>query len=112
MRKTILTILFGVSAGAALYASVITGKVRDTEKEPLPGATVKLSSIPDSITPRYVITDINGDFRFNEVSPGAYMLAVSMIGMDSIERKVNIMEQDSLLNLGEITMGEAAIALK
>lgn len=112
MRKTILTILFGVSAGAALYASVITGKVRDTEREPLPGATVKLSSIPDSITPRYVITDINGDFRFNEVSPGSYMLDVSMIGMDSIERKVNIMEQDSLLNLGEITMGEAAIALK
>ena len=64
----------------------ITGKVVDTEDNPLPGATVTLSG-PFLMGTRTFVTSPDGDYRFPAVPPGRnYTIAVEMAGFQKMER--------------------------
>jgi len=60
--------------------TAITGTVLDESGASLPSATVLLLNAADSSMARGNVTDNAGDFRFNLVSSGNYLLKVSMIG--------------------------------
>ena len=63
-----------LSAGAFAQQSVITGTVKDTtNNQVLPGATVRLNG-------QITGTDEFGRFRFENLSPGQYVLTITFLG--------------------------------
>ncbi|WP_428660169.1 outer membrane beta-barrel protein [Runella sp.] len=55
----------------------ISGTVKDTQNETIPGATVKLLKATDSTMISGEITNANGKFQFNNLQNGTYLLAIT-----------------------------------
>lgn len=107
-------LLFGVAVSATLTAvgAVVKGSVRDSDGEGLPGVAVQLVSIPDSIRAAYVMTDIDGTFAVDKISPGNYQLLLSMTGMDDSSKLIEIKNDSDTLDIGKITLSENSVMLK
>jgi hypothetical protein len=74
---TILTNLFLTTIALAQTGNTISGNVKDSGNERLPGATVRLLKASDSTLVKGEVTDINGDFRFVNLENSTYVLAIS-----------------------------------
>ena len=62
-------------------SSQIRGKVIDAEsKAPIGYASVSLYHLPDTIPFKHAITDLKGDFSFNELQGGEYTVMVHFMG--------------------------------
>lgn len=84
MKLTFTALMMVLLIVSGLFAqqvenSNITGKVTDTQLNPLSGLTVALHTVKDSLLRQNTITDANGSFRFN-ITPGNYFIKVSGIG--------------------------------
>lgn len=88
----------------------ITGKVTDSEGEPLVRATVRLLSQRDSSVIKGALTNDNGAFRLPDVAPGRYVLQSSYIGFSPVHKTVTMGKSD--LALGAIALADNAITLK
>jgi hypothetical protein len=75
---------------ASLAAQTITGSLRGTITDAsgavLPGATVELSGAAQIGGVRSTTTDQNGQFRFQNLSPGTYSLKTSLEGFKTVIR--------------------------
>lgn len=88
---------------------LVNGTVADSkDNSPLPGASVVLTRLPDSVQ-AVVITDIAGKFAFQQV-PGRYLLQISFLSYQSIQRVVTL--ANAPLNLGVITLTSDTRQLK
>src|SRR5262249_39351758 len=77
----VLVAMFFISANVFAQSrttSVLAGQVED--EEPLPGATVEISSDALIVGTRVATTDEQGRFRFSELPPGKYRLKVTLNG--------------------------------
>ena len=77
IRNRLILLLFGVLLSLSIYAQtgVICGNVSDGKlNEPLIGASVVIGG-----TTTGVVTDLDGNFRIENVSPGTYSLSVSYV---------------------------------
>lgn len=86
MKLTFTALMMVLLIVSGLFAqqvenSNITGKVTDTQLNPLSGLTVALHTMKDSLLRQNTITDANGSFRFN-ITPGNYFINVSGIGFE------------------------------
>jgi TonB-dependent receptor len=63
----------------------ISGRVIDTDKLALPGATVFIQSINKG-----VVSDVDGFYRFNSLVPGEYEISVSYIGFKTTSKKTTV----------------------
>lgn len=90
-----------------VFAYTISGKVMDTEKEPIIGANVVFSC--DSIIMSTTQSDVNGDFLFSTEQIGEITVSVSMIGM--ITSNIQFESKGSNVNLGNISLEESPIML-
>ncbi len=68
----------------------ISGMVTATDGTPLPGVTVRVALIPDTLKARYTQTNLNGIFRIHELAPGSYQLRFSLLGYDSASQEVPV----------------------
>lgn len=82
MKKLIVLIacLLAYGTSFAQKNSKITGKVTDEKAEAVPYALVKLLHFPDTATLKTVQTDFDGNFAFEQVKSGNYLLAVQLVG--------------------------------
>ncbi|PID89761.1 MAG: TonB-dependent receptor [Bacteroidia bacterium] len=106
MKKLILlSILLLCFAGIYAQESIITGVVKDTEKEAVPGANivVKGSSIG-------TISDFDGNFRLTTSLTGQQTLAISFVGMQTVEKKLTFSGGE--ISLGEIILESDAVGLE
>jgi hypothetical protein len=73
---------------AALYAqAAITGSVRDTSGAVLPGVTVEAAS-PELIEKvRIAVTDDTGQYRIENLRPGAYTVTFTLGGFSTVKRE-------------------------
>src|SRR5262245_15304516 len=69
--------LFAVSAFAQFQTGNIYGKVQAKDGSVLPGVTVTLSGVG---APQTTVSDAQGNFRFLNLSPGAYTLKAELSG--------------------------------
>ena len=65
---------------AGQQSASVEGKVLDSSSVPLQSATVVLYGLPDSSIVEGTISDIDGRFTFNRVSPNNYFVQVSFVG--------------------------------
>jgi hypothetical protein len=74
------TMLFAVSGYAQFQTGNIYGKVQAKDGSVLPGVTVTLTGIG---APQTTVTDGQGNFRFINLSPGAYTVKAELAGYGS-----------------------------
>ncbi|KQS23881.1 outer membrane beta-barrel family protein [Dyadobacter sp. Leaf189] len=79
--SSFLTILLFVGR---LYAQTaphaISGTVKDAGNEVLPGVTVRVLQMPDSVFVKGAITDPSGRFQINALESGTFLLDLSSLG--------------------------------
>ena len=98
IQKLILFIGFSLST-AMVFSQNITlkGKLADSDdKTVIIGATIKLALQKDSTQSRMVITDKIGNFAFNNLNQGQYVLTITHIGYGKIEQRVNIQASNEI----------------
>ncbi len=89
---------------------LVTGAVHSAQnKETLPGATVQLIRLPDSVRTA-VGTDKDGNFGFQAVRPGQYSLQVNYLGFKTLTRTVQV--QNAAVHLGQLLLAEATNTLQ
>jgi outer membrane receptor protein involved in Fe transport len=104
-----LLLIVSFSFSQSKETGAIEGTVKDDNLEPLPGATVSLSS-PNLIGgDQTMLTSGSGKYRFVALPPGTYTVEVSLEGFQSAKRvgiKLSVgltLTADIILKLGEIT---------
>ena len=109
MKSIFTFLLILVSLGARSQSFGIQGTVVDAkDNSPLPGATVVLTRLPDSVQTA-IVTNERGIFAF-QPNPGRYILKISFLSYQTVERPVTI--ANTALNLGNIPLSPDARQLK
>lgn len=89
----------------------IRGRVVDTSKQTLPGASIYIEKLHAGVT-----SDVNGYYTFSNLTPGTYTVKVSYVGYSPVEMKITIpagktLEKNVILNEGlelqEVVVGGA-----
>src|SRR5216684_3348892 len=83
IASMVLIALLAVSAFAQVQSGNIYGKVQAKDGSVLPGVTVTLTGIG---APQTTVTDAQGNFRFPNLSPGAYSLKAELSGYGTATR--------------------------
>lgn len=89
----------------------IRGRIVDTSKQILPGASIYIERLHTGVT-----SDVNGYYTFSNLTPGTYTVKVSYVGYSPVEMKITIpagktLEKNVILNEGlelqEVVVGGA-----
>lgn len=89
----------------------IRGRIIDTSKQTLPGASIYIENLRTGVT-----SDVNGYYTFSNLNPGTYTIKISYVGYSPVEMKITIpagktLEKDVVLNEGlelqEVVVGGA-----
>lgn len=91
-QKLLISLLLLTSMG--LQAQVkLTGKVTDVKGNPLPGVNVFLKDSYDGTS-----TNAEGKYSFTSTDNGETMLVASLLGYESVSKKVLLVGQDEITN--------------
>ena len=63
----------------------IRGRIVDTSKQILPGASIYIEKLHTGVT-----SDVNGYYTFANLTPGTYTVKVSYVGYSPVEMKITI----------------------
>lgn len=85
---------FFLFSQTVLAQIAITGKITDKSNKPLPGVTIKL--VEKNIVQ---VTDKDGTFEFQDLSPGIYNFITSYIGYDTRQTRFNLQKEKTQLNI-------------
>lgn len=109
---TIAVIALLGATGLSASAATIRGRAIDSnDKSALAEATVRLlKASKDSTFVAGTTAKSDGKFTFTGVGEGRYVLSISYIGYNTVNKRVNVSE--SSVNVGDITLEESSILLK
>ncbi|MFG1691427.1 carboxypeptidase regulatory-like domain-containing protein [Gemmatimonadota bacterium] len=112
MRSPLLhlipVLLFAAQAPAA--GQILRGQVVDEDRSPVSSAEVSLMSETGEVL-RGVESDGEGNFRFEEVSSGSYLLRVVRLGYESMTTQPVLVEEGSTVEV-ELRVAVDAIPLE
>ena len=108
MRRFVLSVFLlfiSICAVAQRGNGTLTGMVTDAAgNEAVPGASVTLFSVPDSVLSVGVATAYDGTFTL-KAKPAKYLMRISFVGYETKEMDVTVTKLKSL-DLGTITLKE------
>jgi hypothetical protein len=91
MRRAVgivITVMGVISLSATAFAQAsITGVVKDTSGAVLPGVTVEATSPVLIERVRSAVTDGTGQYRIENLRPGAYDVTFTLTGFGAIKRE-------------------------
>jgi hypothetical protein len=105
MMRRLLFVCFALLTFSILKAQTrtISGTVTDQQtKAPLVSATVKLSSLSDTLSPRSVLTDSAGRFSFGNLNKDSFLIAITYIGYSPVSRIIAIDTADVSLKIAAV----------
>lgn len=107
----IVTVMFSLSFNSALAQGItVSGKLLDSvSKEPLIGATVKLTNVKDTTEILYTTSDANGSFLLSDLYPIDYRLTITFVGYKKWTKLLSLSNRPE--NLGTILMTPGIAAL-
>ena len=101
-----------LAASVATQAQNINGKVcLESDRSPVPYATVGLVQLPDSSMITGVITLGDGGFVLENVKPGNYFIRVSYVGYKTSGRGVTVAEGDTEVTVDTIFLAETTASI-
>ena len=105
-RITHIFILLFTVVCVAQETGTISGKLIDKEfnNEPLPFANVLIKGTTTGTT-----SDVDGNYIFEDLSPGNYTLVFSFVGYETLERNVDVVAGQTVTV--NVTMGASAASL-
>lgn len=109
LMKTLTFLLAFTLGTASALAYTVSGVVTDASTEPLPSASVRLLAAADSAVVNGTVSSDNGQFKFQTVKNGKYIVEVSYVGFATQFR--NIQVKDASLKLDPFRLVEDAIML-
>ncbi|HLZ89521.1 MAG TPA: TonB-dependent receptor [Puia sp.] len=91
----------------------VAGAARDAKGQPLESATITLLHAGDSAKLRVTATDKTGQFRFDHVPAGNYLVAASSVGFSQVYSPTfNLSNEKPSQNLPPLMLTAAAASLK
>ncbi|RYD54670.1 MAG: TonB-dependent receptor [Sphingobacteriales bacterium] len=100
------------SGQAKLQTGKLTGRIVDAQKNPVSYATVALLRMDSSVV-NGALTDDKGNFTIEPTGSGSFMLRISGISVaQQTIGNIKILPSEQEKNLGNITVGASANALK
>src|SRR6266540_2392315 len=112
MIRTFVALLFAfclAAPAAAQDTGVVSGTVVDSSGQVVPGATLTLTN-EATASVRTLTSDERGDFAFRALTPGSYTVKVELTGFRSIERRNNVLNASSRLDIGKLTLDVGALS--
>ena len=58
-----------------------------------------------------MITTAQGNFSFKGITPGNYVINLTMVGMDDIRKIIEVRDTTTVLDLGTLKMTETSVTL-
>ena len=110
LNRFSLTLLAFFIGALSSLAYDITGRLVDSNGEPMIQASVRLLTPKDSVQVKGSVTNENGRFTLSSVQNGSYILEASYVGYNP--EYSNIKVSDSDIRLKPITLTESSIMLK
>ncbi len=110
LSPKLILVLFSLWVAATATALNIKGTIRDSESEPLAGATIKLLAQKDSAFVKGTKTNDKGVFTLADVKKGSYIVEASYIGYANYYKNVTI--STSSVTLDPVNMTESSIMLQ
>ena len=87
VRSAILLASLLLLPSWALAQASIAGVVKDTSGAVLPGVTVEATSPALIEKVRSAVTDANGQYRVEDLRPGAYVVTFRLAGFNTVQRE-------------------------
>ncbi len=110
LRSLLIFLLILVSVIGYSQEFRIAGTLINADDQtPLPGATVKLASIRDSLKFSYTSSDVQGKFTFSKLNRGQYILEISYIGFEKFRQTV--FAGGKTENIGKLAIKSSATSL-
>jgi len=103
----------------AATSGIIKGKIIDKKNKPIEFATANLLNSKTNKFVKGQVSNAKGEFVIDKVSPGEYLLSVTMIGYVKnetekvvIDSKNNLIERDIVLNENAVQLGAVEVTAK
>jgi hypothetical protein len=93
-----LSVAWALLAPSGLHAATILGSVKDHEGEPIRRVHVTLEpqgAAAQAARPPWATTDENGEFRFERVPPGSYLVRAEKKRWASAEKRVFVSDEQA-----------------
>ena len=91
--------------------AAIQGSVQNAaDKTMMPGAIISIQKATDEQPTNGVMTDGNGEFKFDKIASGTYLIKINYLGFKPLSRSVEV--TDELINLGTLLLVEDANELQ
>lgn len=108
-RTFLMTVLLWALGGMAMAQKfVVSGIVKDSQEETLPGAAAALLNAADSTLVAGAASDVQGRFHLSAPKAGTYLLRLSYMGYVTQYRSVTVSKKQSSVDLGTLTLTEDA----
>lgn len=88
MKKFILLFLLAVMT-PPVFAWILSGEIVDADGLELPGVSLKVTNLEDSLQRKFGVTDIDGKFSFEIQDSVPYAFQASMTGMQTVNHIVS-----------------------
>lgn len=88
----------------AQFAGTVSGQVKGTGNQVVPGASVALLNAADSATLRTVVTNTDGKFQFDKIAKGLYLLSITHVGFTSYHSDTLNLNASNNISLGAIQL--------
>ena len=112
MRKIFLLLVSSALLTSAVEAQQITGTVKDEQGKGLEKTTVNLLNAKDSSIAKLAVTKDNGQYSFNEIKSGSYLIKVSYVGYTASYSKVFEVSGSGQVMVPEMVMTKVSSELK
>ena len=113
MNKRIVSLLtLSCLAVATLIAATVKGRIVDSQGQPLIGATATLLALPDSTIVSGSMTDADGGYIFQKVTPRRYVLKASMTGMDTEMTDFTVADTTKTVELPALKLYDESTVLR
>src|SRR6185503_4552063 len=86
-RVAMVVASFMALSSSAFAQASIAGVVKDTSGAVLPGVTVEATSPALIEKVRSAVTDANGQYRVEDLRPGAYVVTFKLAGFNTVQRE-------------------------
>lgn len=109
MYRILATLVFTLLAIVCQAQTTVSGKLSNSKNEPLFGAAAALLRLPDSTLAAGTTTDIDGNFKLENIANGQYVLKLTYLGYETklIKQPIN----GVAINLGNISLQAGSTTL-